>query len=247
MQETKEYEKFTFLSANRPVQRNHVNKLKKSLSEYGFLESQPITVTEDYKILDGQHRFIACKEMGIPIKYVKIDTKKMDNILVDLNNTQKKWNVLDYVTYYAQQGNEHYIRLLQLSEHYNISISSVCSIAGDSVYGGHDTDIIKAGRFKFDNYEVGIVEGKIERILAACKFMGLKPCERIVKSLVLISKHPQFKWKEFMQKVEYQRDKCYKCSTTSGYIRMLENIYNNKRKNKVVFNEEKLRNSNGNN
>lgn len=76
MQETKEYEKFTFLSTNRPVQRNHVNKLKKSLSEYGFLESQPITVTEDYKILDGQHRFIACKEMGIPIKYVKIDTKK---------------------------------------------------------------------------------------------------------------------------------------------------------------------------
>lgn len=229
------------MTANRPVQRNHVNKLKKSLSEYGFLESQPITVTNDFKILDGQHRFIACKEMGIPIKYVQVDTKKMDNILVDLNNTQKKWNVLDYVTYYAQQGNSHYIRLLQLSGHYNISISGICSIAGDSVYGGHDTDIIKTGKFKFDNCEVGIVEGKIERILLACKFMGLKPCERIVKSLVLISKHPQFKWKEFIQKLEYQRDKCYKCSTTSGYIKMLENIYNNKRRVKIEFDEERLR------
>lgn len=168
----------------------------------------------------------------------------MNNILVDLNNTQKKWNVLDYVTYYAQQGNEHYERLLQLSGQYDISISSVCSIAGDSVYGGHDTDVIKEGKFKFDSCEVGIVEGKIERTLLACKFMGLKPCERLVKSLVLISKHPQFKWKDFMQKLEYQRDKCYKCSTTSGYIKMLENIYNNKRKIKVNFEEERLRNGN---
>lgn len=241
MQETKEYDRFTFLTANRPVQRNHVNKLKKSLSEYGFLESQPITVTNDYKILDGQHRFIACKEMGIPIKYVQVDTKKMDNILVDLNNTQKKWNVLDYVTYYAQTGNPHYIKLLSLSKQYKISIGAVCAIASESMQGGSDTDIIKAGHFKFENCEVGIVEGKIERILQACKFCGLKPCDKFIRVLVLILRHPQFKWKEFMQKIEYQRDKCYKCSTTSGYIKMLENIYNNKRRVKIEFDEEKLR------
>lgn len=76
MQETKNYENFTFLTANRPINRNHVNKIKKSLSEYGYLDSQPITVTADMKILDGQHRFIACKEMGLPIKFVQLDTKK---------------------------------------------------------------------------------------------------------------------------------------------------------------------------
>lgn len=248
MNSTKNYDMFEFMTANRSINRTHVNKLKKSLAEYGFLSSQPITVTHDMKVLDGQHRFIACKEMGIPIKYQVVDIKKMDNILVDLNNTQRKWNVYDYVTYYAQQGNSHYIRLLELHKQYKISVGAICAIADDSMQGGSDTDIIKAGKFKFENSEVGIVEGKIERVLGACKFCGLKPCDKFIRVLVLISRHPEFRWKEFMQKLEYQRDKCYKCSTTSGYIKMLENIYNNKRRNKIVFEEEKLRGSkNGNN
>ena len=168
----------------------------------------------------------------------------MDNILVDLNNTQKKWNVYDYVTYYAECGNEHYIRLLSLSKEFNISVGAVCCIAGGSVQGGGDTDIIKAGRFKFDSSDKGIVEIKINTVLGACKMMGLPPIDRLIRSLVLVSRHKEFKWKEFIQKVEYQRDKCYKCSTTSGYIKMLENVYNNKRRHKLVFDEERLRNGN---
>lgn len=244
MQESKEYNNFKFLSANRPIDYNHVNKIKKSLQEYGFLDSQPITVNSEMEIIDGQHRFVACKEMGLPIKFVQIQPKRTDNILVSLNTTQKKWNVLDYVVYYAQQGNSHYVRLLQLSKKYNISITCVCSLAGDSVQGGSDTDIIKAGNFQFENCEVGIVEGKIERALDCCKFMGLKLSDRIVRALVLVSRHKEFTWKEFLQKLEYQRDKCYKCSTIAGYIKMLETIYNNKRRHKLVFDEERLRNAN---
>lgn len=241
MQETQNYEKFTFLNANRHIDRNHVNKIKKSITKYGFLESSPIMVNYDNEIIDGQHRFVACKEMGLPIKFVYVDTQQMQNILVDLNNTQKKWNVLDYVTYYAQLGNEQYIRLLQLSKQYRLSISSVCTIAEDSVQGGSDTDIIKAGQFRFPECEIGIVEGKIERVLQACKYMGLKSSDRIIRAITLVAKHPEFKWKEFMQKVSYQRDKCYKCSTISGYIKMLENIYNNKRRTRLIFDEEQLR------
>lgn len=89
MQETKEYDRFSFLTANRPVDYNHVNKIKKSLQEYGFLDSQPITVNNEMQIIDGQHRFVACKEMGLPIKFVQVQPKRIDNILVSLNTTQK--------------------------------------------------------------------------------------------------------------------------------------------------------------
>ena len=241
MEQTSNYEKFTFLSANRRINREHVNKLKESLSKYGFLESQPITVTNNFEIIDGQHRFIACKDMGLPVNYVVVDSKNVDNMLIDLNNTQRKWNVQDYVVFYAEQGNENYIRLLQLSKKFNISISCVCAIAQNSVQGGRDTDIIKSGNFRFQNSETPIVESKITTVLSACKYCGLKPSDRFIRAIVLVSRHPQFIWKEFLQKVSYQRDKCYKCSTTSGYIKMLEDIYNNKRRNKLDFNEEELR------
>lgn len=241
MEQTEDYGKFTFLSANRRINRQHVNQLKNSLAEYGFLDSQPITVTPDLKIIDGQHRFIACKESGIPIKYVVVHTPKVENMLIDLNNTQRKWNVQDYVVFYAEQGNPHYVRLLKLSKKYNLSMSCVCTIAQNSVQGGHDTDIIKAGNFKFENSEISVVEPKIEMVLLACKFCGIKPSDRFIRALVLVSRHPEFKWKEFIKKIEYQRDKCYKCSTTSGYIKMLENIYNNKRRTRIIFDEEQLR------
>ena len=182
--------------------------------------------------------------MGIPVKYVQIDTHNINNILIDLNNTQKKWNVLDYVTYYAQIGNPDYIKLLHLSKLYKISVGAVCAIASESMQGGSDTDIIKAGKFKFKNCENIIVESKIERVLQACKMCGLKPSDKLIRVLVLISRHPQFKWKEFIQKVAYQRDKCYRCSTSAGYIKMFENIYNNKRRERIEFDEEQLRTKN---
>lgn len=52
MQETKEYQNFTFLTANRPINRNHVNKIKKSLQEYGYLDSQPITMNGYLKMME---------------------------------------------------------------------------------------------------------------------------------------------------------------------------------------------------
>ena len=66
---TKDYEKFSIKSYNRNLNRNHINELKEKFATIGYKDYLPILVNENYEIIDGQHRFVACKESGLPIVY----------------------------------------------------------------------------------------------------------------------------------------------------------------------------------
>lgn len=235
-----DFNKFQFIDKNRPLNAKHIEDLKQSIGKNGYLESQPITVTKDFRIVDGQHRFIACKEMGIPICYTVVNVHNPESVLIDINTTQRKWTVLDYVYYWARAGKEHYQCLLSLCKRYNLSVSSVCCIIESCSQGGRDTDIIKAGNFKFEEPEA-VLETKIKTVLDCIKLTKIKPTDRIIRAMVLCSRHPEFTWKSFYKKLEYQRDKIYKCSTVFGYIRLFEDLYNNHRIKRVKFDEETLR------
>ena len=106
---TSNYHEFDFAEYNRGVDAAHVRKLKKLIKEMGL--RQPISVTPTKEIIDGQHRFHACRELGIPIKYIVDDQLDMSAV-VDLNNASKPWTVQDKVLSYAAQGNEDYVKLV---------------------------------------------------------------------------------------------------------------------------------------
>src|SRR5690554_2291061 len=55
-----------------------VDRIAEDMIENGFDKSQPLIITEDYAILDGNSRFIAAQKAGIkivPIIIKKFDTK----------------------------------------------------------------------------------------------------------------------------------------------------------------------------
>ena len=65
VQTTSNYSLFTSLEGNRNVNKLHVKRLKESMQKkYLFTV---IIVNEKYQIIDGQHRFTACK--GIRVAY----------------------------------------------------------------------------------------------------------------------------------------------------------------------------------
>ena len=107
---TEDYGRFEFNELNRSVDAAHVRKLKKNIKDIGLV--QPITVDSEGNIIDGQHRFHACRELGIPVRYIIQDSMKMEDV-VALNNMSKRWSTMDKVQSFAAQGNEHYQKLLQ--------------------------------------------------------------------------------------------------------------------------------------
>ena len=107
---TEYYTRFEFNELNRGVDAAHVRKLKKNIKDIGLV--QPITVDSDGHIIDGQHRFHACRELGIPVRYIIQDSMNMEDV-VALNNMSKPWSTLDKVQSFAAQGNELYKQCLQ--------------------------------------------------------------------------------------------------------------------------------------
>lgn len=89
---TKEYNQFLIDSEyNRDVNTNHVKKLKDSIKTFGdYGDCFPIVVDENMRIVDGQHRFTARKELGLTIYYIQsteLDSTKLGGI----NDSVNKW------------------------------------------------------------------------------------------------------------------------------------------------------------
>ena len=98
-------ENIKICSANRDIARPQVDRLKKLIQKYGYIESYPIIVDPDGLIIDGQHRYLACKELSIEPPIV---VEKSFDLTPILNSSQMRWSTKDYVKYYAAKGYEHF-------------------------------------------------------------------------------------------------------------------------------------------
>lgn len=111
---TKDYSLFSFLDNNRSVKRSHVENLKKKIKETDMTMCYPIMVDADMRIIDGQHRFYACKELGLPIYYVVKNDVDPEQAMITLNQTSKKWEMMDWLRYRANKNGGCYKMLLDL-------------------------------------------------------------------------------------------------------------------------------------
>lgn len=121
---TQNYEQFKFVKWNRPIDWNHVQRLKVSIQAHGLL--QEIQCTKDYKILDGQHRYYALKALGMPIQAILKETNT-ENDVHEMNDLSKGWTILDILNEYVEKGNQNYIDLKNKIELYkdNFPVGSI--------------------------------------------------------------------------------------------------------------------------
>ena len=66
--ETRDYKAFSFITGNRNINKSHLEKLRKSMME--MLIPIPIVVNEKLQIIDGQHRYMICKEEGWTLTFM---------------------------------------------------------------------------------------------------------------------------------------------------------------------------------
>lgn len=128
---TTDYSIFKFNESNRDINKLNLKKIKESIQKIGFQSNKRILVNENMEIVDGQHRFVACKELGLPIEYEIVD--ECENLYINLNIGSKPLSAIDYVKYYSAKGFNVYITIHKLYEQYKnkYSITDVaCSVSG---------------------------------------------------------------------------------------------------------------------
>ena len=92
---TSDYSKFRLVFGNRELLRRKVIKLREAIKIENKILSYPVVVNSNFQIIDGQHRFVALAELGLPIYYIVDDTFKVESI-PKINTAQHKRKSNDY-------------------------------------------------------------------------------------------------------------------------------------------------------
>lgn len=129
---TKDYHLFGFIKGNRKIDPTNLNNIKESLSKKQILESAIIIGIDDvsndgkpYKIIEGQHRYTACCELGLPVSFIireDFDIKVMEkslSIVELLNTASKTWDITNFMYSKCLLGIKPYILYNKLFEKYS--------------------------------------------------------------------------------------------------------------------------------
>ena len=120
VRETYEYDLFSFLDGNRPVNSSNYKELKASMTEKYLM--CPIIVNENYEIIDGQHRYSACKELGLPVYYIVCEGYGIEQVK-RANIVSKTWKKQQFLDMYLAEDKEEYKIFNSLIQTYNIPIA----------------------------------------------------------------------------------------------------------------------------
>ncbi len=211
---TSDYDMFKFREDNRvAIIQSHVQRLADSIKARNLLELRPISVNADMEVMDGQHRLLAAKLLGVPIYYRQDHELQPSDII--LMNVAQTWKQSDYLNYYCRNNYPEYVKLKEFMKKNNLSLRIALGITsghGNSVFSD-----FKNGQFK-------------KQMRGFSLYMHTS---RFWKALLILVRHTNFnavKWRENLKKmVERFNSK----ATQEDYLILLMEVHNWNNKKKV--------------
>lgn len=248
--ETYDYGKFCILDSNRAVNDAHVARLVESMSEEYLLS--PITVNEDFYIIDGQHRYYAAMKMGLPIRYIMAEgygSEQMKRFNINSSN----WGKKEYLDHYVKEGHPEYLKLKSFMDKYpDFALTVALSIVCDS--GTAKQKRINGKAVLTKNFDRGLLQIKDydKAVKVAEALMQIKPhYESFNKAgfanvIRILLKDVNYNHSHMVKKFKLHKnnpDLVYTCAKQTMVWDMLKALYNfgDPRKNRVYLPFEKFK------
>lgn len=222
IQSTKNYKRFTLHEKNRKLNINKINKLAKAIGENNLLNIFPIIVNKKNEILDGQHRFEAAKIVKAEVFFIVSNGKYDIDKVAETNSLQSHWKMIDYVNYYAKEGKEPFIKILDLCKKYDVNVSLVFNLSDMAKVN----EQIKSGEFEFADYQETIKILKHARLIGiefGFKHWNSRAFLRAIRHVLSVKGYNELR---MIQKLKAHPDRLIKLSEAEHYIKMLEDVYN---------------------
>lgn len=221
---TTDYSIFNILKENRDVRKSRVTKIMNSISEINFTRCQPIVLNEKMEIIDGQTRFFACKELGLPIYYMieKLNGQSV-KVMTSMNTKQAKWNQDEFIDLYYKQGHPVFIETKECMEKYPFITSSTALYfvtnqpnLRDIKTG--DPATIKKGKIPYSTFGDILVDFK--EIFKDYNHVFF------IRALINVVKLNLYNHKDDFKRFEKHRYQLKGCSDINQYLQMFEEILN---------------------
>lgn len=239
---TTDYDMFELLDCNKHrINQKHVEVLMASIQSCNMLKFKPILVNKDYGILDGQHRFLAAKSLGVPI-YYDMDKQAKDDVIIMLNQAQKMWAYEDYLNYYASKGYPEYVKIKEFISKHNIPLTKYLTFFNGRRQSSADE--FKNGKIKcLNNAEVLDVWYNFKDFCELVRekhgggnlpWLNNKSLFRAFKNL---HQTDEFIYANLVKRFHQKPFMVFKCVDTSSYLQMLINLYNYRNTNPIKVEE----------
>lgn len=227
---TTDYSRFKLHPLNRAVRKGHVQQLVRAFRQSDYTPINPIRVNDNWEIVDGQHEFFACRELKLPIYYIKSSIANGKMVIAALNSTTTPWAMEDYLQFYIKGNNPHYIKLKQYADTYEVPLAVLLVLFQDSSVNTMTRDIrskFKNGLFVIENEER--VKTFIEDIFNELKpFMGdyTAKCRPYYYSLIYLMNIKFSPIDKIIEKVKVHNVRIHPLNNVGAYLRFWEDTYN---------------------
>ena len=230
------YDKFLLMDSNRLLKAGKIARLKEEIERRDLTYENEIKVrlSDDGKnliVLEGQHRFKVCCDMGLPIfyRFSIMDTKDIGLF----NSVQDKWSLEDSLHHYCVEGRHDYKILAGFRKQYKYPISTLIHVLS----GRNDKTMLN--EFRRGHFTVTQGLEFVHSLLS--KIQQFKPFnDRIyrhrtfLKVYMDLMTHPEFEHEKMLHKVEQVPMRFIYCTKVNDYLRMIEDVYNWNNKTKQI-------------
>jgi hypothetical protein len=231
--ETNNYSKFDMMGFNRDV--GSTKKLENSMIEHGFLDACPLHVVRNgggrLLIKQGHHRFVAAKNLGIPVKYVE----SKDNVsIAKLEETTRRWSMNDYLTSFCRLGNQEYVQVRKYCDETGISVApAIALLGGHSAGTANFHAAFKDGSYKINHKSKHA--DNVKELVLFCKYKGLKfyNTNLLVSAFSKLLWVEEFKLSQMKLKIKSFHSYMEKKASLDQYLDMLEDVYNRQSRSKI--------------
>ena len=226
---TKEYQWFTFIAGNRPVIKSHLSKLIISMKEEYV--PVPIIVNESLEIIDGQHRYHACKELDLELHYIIIRGLKLKDVQ-RLNILMKAWTADSFMNCYcdlaldSDSGEyDDYVEYSEFKREYGFGHNETQTmLSGKTMFSGKLADDFRKGDFKIKSIKKARqIANQIREVSEY--YSGYKRRGFVIAIMKCLS-NPEYDHKRFIAKLSYQKDKLSDFRHWQQYLTVIQDIYN---------------------
>lgn len=224
IQTTEEYTKFTFIKGNRRVDPRKVKRLKVSMRRINLCHVNPIIVSSNHAILDGQHRYIACVDLKLPIYYIVVDNLDL-TVVAMINSNQDQWKWYDYLNTYCELNYHHYKVFKGFMRRYDLNFTvTMIMMYGEFSHGLYDK--FKDGGFSTSSISLERANEWASRVQALKDVYTFYKDRGFILAVTTMWKHEDYDHEHFMNKVASAGGKVVKSGSRLDYLRQLEELYN---------------------
>lgn len=225
IESSKDKSRFISNIEQRPHLESHIQDLKASMKEFGYIPSQPVAVIRQgakLLIIDGHSRFDAATQLGIEFCYIILDPKFAE--AVQILNIQKAWTSYDCARRFAIRGEPDYKTLLKYVQKGIPLVSAASMLYGQSAGSGNAMRRIKDGRFEVrDTDQIDLVASFLEELSETCPAVKSANFMNALSMCYLV---PEFDGKRLRAKIATNPRSLTKTTTRDEMLLQIEEIFN---------------------